>query len=161
MKRIYRNFHASSRLLMKRDAYTVLGVGKQSSPGEIKKSYYELARKFHPDTNKASFLYLTSNRTLVQRKSLLRSKKPMKSFRTSKSDRITTNLAMPANSPRLVLAGLVTLVAVVSLDTQTPMTFSVIFFVSFPGEAALVSISSDSLWAAICRPLSAYPFLRL
>ncbi|MDQ8736729.1 molecular chaperone DnaJ [Paenibacillus sp. LHD-38] len=38
----------------KRDYYDVLGVGKDASADEIKKSYRKLAREFHPDVNKAA-----------------------------------------------------------------------------------------------------------
>ena len=34
------------------DYYTILGVNKNSSLEEIKLSYYNMAKKFHPDTNK-------------------------------------------------------------------------------------------------------------
>ncbi|EJD55396.1 hypothetical protein AURDEDRAFT_50886 [Auricularia subglabra TFB-10046 SS5] len=46
-----RHFHASARSLAK-DPYSVLGVNKDASAAEIKKTYFQLAKKYHPDTNK-------------------------------------------------------------------------------------------------------------
>lgn len=46
-----RHFHASTPLSAPRDPYQALGVKKDATAAEIKKTYFSLARKFHPDTN--------------------------------------------------------------------------------------------------------------
>lgn len=47
-----RLFH-SSRVNQSKDYYKILGVAKNSSAKDIKKAYYQLAKQYHPDTNKS------------------------------------------------------------------------------------------------------------
>lgn len=47
-----RSFHSSPVTYATKDPYRVLGLGKDASSSEIKKAYYGLAKKYHPDTNK-------------------------------------------------------------------------------------------------------------
>lgn len=46
-----RSFHTTNSLSRK-DYYQILGVTKNAEAKDIKKSYYQLAKKYHPDTNK-------------------------------------------------------------------------------------------------------------
>jgi len=58
MRAIYPSTSIPIRFLTakKRDFYEVLGVAKESDKATIKKAYFNLAKLYHPDTNKVRFI---------------------------------------------------------------------------------------------------------
>ena len=70
-----------------RDYYKILGVTKDAKPSEIKKSYRERAKIFHPDTNKGSKKSENQFKVLSEAYSILSDAKKRKEYDRKRSQR--------------------------------------------------------------------------
>jgi len=52
LNKIPTRFIQTTPVALQKDYYKILGVKKSDSASDIKKAYYQLAKKYHPDTNK-------------------------------------------------------------------------------------------------------------
>ncbi|GIT10824.1 MAG: hypothetical protein CM1200mP32_03170 [Methanobacteriota archaeon] len=76
----------------KRDYYEVLGVARDATDSEIKRSFRSLAREHHPDKNPLT--------TLSPRGGSRRFRRPMPSFLTARSVGSTTLLVTNSQAAR-------------------------------------------------------------
>ena len=121
--------------MAKKDYYEVLGLSRQASNEELKKSFKKLAMKY---------IQTETQITLKQKIASRKRRKLMKSYLTLIKDQLMINLVMQVSINQLVVVGLRVLVTLVMLS----VIFSVIFLEAnkAKGQMYIVVQILDTTW---------------
>ncbi len=88
----------STKDFLEKDYYKTLGVAKEASADEIKKSYRKLARKYHPDANKGDAKAEERFKEISEAYTVLSDSKRRKEYDDARSLFGTSGVRMPGSS---------------------------------------------------------------